>query len=93
MPDTQPLDDLVSAAMSSPHPFCIRWGDAVIHNIPVLPTPRAMVLDLDPGTAAQLALGDLLGIVFADLVLTASPVVGRQFCMVGVLAKKSKNCV
>lgn len=51
-------------------------------DVPVLPLPRRMILDLDPRAHTQLALGDFLATGLALRVVAAGTVVGREFCVV-----------
>lgn len=50
-------------------------------NLPVLPRPASMFLNLDPRAKSDFALGDFDLLLFANGVFASRPVVGRNFCM------------
>lgn len=74
-PDTQPLRALLLRQQS----FSTVFVQAGV-DLPVLVLPAGVVLNLDPGGKADLALLQLDLVVLALLVLANGPVVGRDLC-------------
>jgi hypothetical protein len=49
-------------------------------DLPVSPLPTTMLLNLDPGAEADLALHELQALLFTFSILASGAVVGRNFC-------------
>lgn len=47
--------------------------------LPVFPAPAAVIMNFNPAAKSYLALGDFIGILFADGVFANGAIVGRDF--------------
>lgn len=86
MPETQPLSGL-HRQYTRPLSCHGQKGEGTKRldhdvNVPVLPLPRGMILDLDPRADTQLTLCDFLATGLALRVVAAGTVVGREFYVV-----------
>lgn len=89
-PETQPLMENIKMSARVKGVCVKRHGGKKCggnkKDLPVLPGPAPMILNLDPGTESEFAFCDLDFFLMADAVFAACPIIARKFCASSVLA-------
>lgn len=94
-PETQPLVENIKMSARVKGVCAKRHGgekrDGNKKDLPVLPGPASMILNLDPSTESEFAFCDLDFFLTADAVFAACPIVAGKFCASSVLAATERT--